>query len=76
MYNDIFFQIGFLWSWNYMITKRWKNAGTVDENFMRKVMRDFKAFCSNQGNRLEEFWKYSEMSEYGQDHSMLMDLES
>lgn len=69
-------KIGFLWSWNYMITKRWKNAGTVDEIFMRKVMRDFKAFCSNQDNRLEEFWKYSEMSEYGQDHSMLMDLES
>ncbi|XP_054714786.1 GATOR complex protein Iml1-like [Uloborus diversus] len=69
-------KIGFLWSWNYMITKRWKNAGTVDENFMRKVMRDFRAFCSNQNSRLEEFWKFSEMSEFGQDHNMLMDLES
>ncbi|GFR17135.1 GATOR complex protein DEPDC5 [Trichonephila clavata] len=47
-------KIGFLWSWNYMITKRWKNAGTVDENFMRKVMRDFRSFCLNRNSRLEE----------------------
>ncbi|GBM99482.1 GATOR complex protein DEPDC5 [Araneus ventricosus] len=68
-------KIGFLWSWNYMITKRWKNAGTVDENFMRKVMRDFRSFCLNHNSRLEDFWKYSDMSEFAQGHS-IMDLES
>ncbi|KFM77253.1 DEP domain-containing protein 5, partial [Stegodyphus mimosarum] len=51
MNSEIHMKIGFLWSWNYMITKRWKTTGTVDENFMRKVMRDFRAFCSNQNCR-------------------------
>ncbi|XP_042899782.1 GATOR complex protein Iml1 isoform X2 [Parasteatoda tepidariorum] len=69
-------KIGFLWSWNYMITKRWKNTGTVDEHFMRKVMHDFKAFCANHDSRLEDFWKYSEMSDFKEDSSMVMDLES
>ncbi|KAG8178705.1 hypothetical protein JTE90_011631 [Oedothorax gibbosus] len=68
-------KIGFLWSWNYMITKRWKNSGTVDENFMRKVMRDFRSFCLNHKSRLEDFWKFSDMSEFG-DNSLIMDLES
>ncbi|CAL1272426.1 unnamed protein product [Larinioides sclopetarius] len=68
-------KIGFLWSWNYMITKRWKNAGTVDENFMRKVMRDFRSFCLNHNSRLEDFWKYSDMSEFSQGHSIVNDLE-
>lgn len=48
--------IGFLWCWNYMITKRWKTNVTGDEHSMRKIMEDFKAFCSNDKNRLREFW--------------------
>uniref|UniRef100_A0A2R5L6X3 DEP domain-containing protein n=1 Tax=Ornithodoros turicata TaxID=34597 RepID=A0A2R5L6X3_9ACAR len=46
--------VGFMWSWNYMITKRWKNTATIDENFMRAVMQDFKALCGNQENRLQD----------------------
>lgn len=47
-------KVGFLWSYNYMITKRWKNTATIDEQFMRGVMMDFRALCSNQDNRLLE----------------------
>ena len=39
-----------------MITKRWKTHMTGDENSMRKMMGDFKAFCANQDSRLEKFW--------------------
>ncbi|CAN7986898.1 unnamed protein product [Ixodes hexagonus] len=45
-------QVGYLWSWNYMITKRWKNTATIDEQFMRTVMHDFRALCSDQEGRL------------------------
>jgi len=48
---------GFLCSWNYMITKRWKTVATGDEAFMRKILADFTNFCSNDKGRLEEFWK-------------------
>ncbi|KAH7955786.1 hypothetical protein HPB52_003879 [Rhipicephalus sanguineus] len=47
-------KVGFLWSYNYMITKRWKNTATIDEQFMRGVMQDFRALCSNQEGRLVE----------------------
>lgn len=47
-------EVGFMWSWNYMITKRWKNTATIDESFMRAVMHDFRALCSDQENRLKE----------------------
>lgn len=45
-------KVGYLWSWNYMITKRWKNTATIDEQFMRTVMHDFRALCSDQEGRL------------------------
>lgn len=50
------FRTGLLWSWNYMITRRWKSRATGDESFMRRVMEDFKQFCSNNKNRLLEFY--------------------
>ncbi|XP_054168694.1 GATOR complex protein Iml1-like [Oppia nitens] len=50
-------KIGFLWCWNYMITKRWKTGVTGDENSMRKIMQDFCAFCSNKNQRLNQFWE-------------------
>ena len=49
-------KIGFLWSWNYMSSKRWRSGNTGDEHFQDKVLRDFRAFCSNEENRLKEFW--------------------
>lgn len=53
-------QTGFLWSWNFMISRRWKqtcNSGaTGDIPFMDKMLHDFRMFCSNKDGRLENFW--------------------
>ncbi|CAG7725373.1 unnamed protein product [Allacma fusca] len=48
-------RIGFLWSWNYMVSKRWKTSATPalgDETFLYKVLKDFQAFCNNDNNRI------------------------
>lgn len=47
----------FLWSWNYMLSKRWRSAFTGDEHFQDKVLLDFRKFCSNDEGRLINFWK-------------------
>lgn len=49
--------IEFIWSWNYMLTKRWRSASTQDESYAVSLMQDFKAFCRNSDNRLVEFWR-------------------
>lgn len=48
-------QTGFHWSWNYMISKRWKSSTTGDETFQRRVLKDFKQFCANDQGRLAKF---------------------
>lgn len=57
-----FLQIGFLWSWNHMIAnKHWKMStlsNTPDsELFQLRILHDFRDFCSNQNNRLLNFWE-------------------
>ncbi|XP_074596917.1 GATOR complex protein Iml1 isoform X2 [Brevipalpus obovatus] len=47
---------GFLWAWNYMITKRWKTPITGDETYMRRFMKNFRRFCENVEDRLLAFW--------------------
>ena len=51
---------GFLWSWNFTISKRWKDisktGATGDIAFMDRMLADFRAFCANQDNRLKDFW--------------------
>lgn len=49
--------IEFIWSWNYMLTKRWRSPSTQDESYAVSLMQDFKDFCLNGGNRLVEFWE-------------------
>ena len=49
-------RIGFLWSWNFMSSKRWRTQNTGDEHFQDKVLADFRHLCSNQEKRLEELW--------------------
>lgn len=41
-----------------MLTRRWKgpNSATGDEQFQNKMLKDFREFCSNQNNRLLNFW--------------------
>ena len=54
--SSAYYQVGFLWSWNYMLTKRWRSSNTGDEHFQDKVLADFRSFCSNDENRLKDYW--------------------
>jgi hypothetical protein len=52
-------RVGYLWSWNYMVSKRWKTSSTPalgDDGFFMKILRDFQAFCNNENNRLRHYW--------------------
>ncbi|XP_050666491.1 GATOR complex protein Iml1 isoform X3 [Leptidea sinapis] len=52
-------RMGFLWSWNHMISKKWKwsqTPATGDEGFQMRMLRDFKHFCANHEQRLSQFW--------------------
>lgn len=51
-------EAGFIWAWNYMLTKRWRSQSTGDEMFQDKILADFRAFCSNKDNRLVDYWHY------------------
>jgi len=52
---------GFLWSWNFMISKRWRSLSTTgatgDIAFMDKLLADFRRFCDNREDRLVEYWR-------------------
>ncbi|RWS16531.1 DEP domain-containing protein 5-like protein [Dinothrombium tinctorium] len=63
-------KIGFLWSWNYMITKRWKTPATGDETFQRRVLKDFRLFCANDEDRLRSFWDAYEIESKDDNDSM------
>ena len=56
-------ETGFLWSWNFTVSKRWKQssntAATGDIPFMDKMLADFRDFCSNKDGRLKKFWDES-----------------
>lgn len=55
--NDkYFFQPGFLWSFNYMLTRRWKSVVSGDEILGEKMLHDFRQFCTNHHGRLRDFW--------------------
>ncbi|XP_058807766.1 GATOR complex protein Iml1 isoform X1 [Phymastichus coffea] len=51
-------RMGFLWSWNHMLSRKWKypTLSTGDELFQKKIIQDFRHFCSNGDNRLKRFW--------------------
>ncbi|XP_043269598.1 GATOR complex protein Iml1 isoform X3 [Venturia canescens] len=52
-------RMGFLWSWNHMVSRKWKSISTSagDEIFQKKIIQDFRHFCSNGDNRLKLFWE-------------------
>lgn len=50
-------QPGFLWTFNYMLTRRWKVPQiSGDEILAEKMLHDFRLFCANDRNRLRDFW--------------------
>ncbi|XP_033220943.1 GATOR complex protein Iml1 [Belonocnema kinseyi] len=52
-------RMGFLWSWNHMVSRKWKSLSTSsgDELFQKRMIQDFRQFCSNGDNRLKQFWE-------------------
>ncbi|XP_070204272.1 GATOR complex protein Iml1-like isoform X2 [Littorina saxatilis] len=48
-------RVGFLWSWNFMSSKRWRSGNTGSEEFQDKMLADFRKFCGGKDGRLEEF---------------------
>ena len=48
--------IGFLWSWNFMLGKKWRSQFTGDESFQDNMLADFRVFCANQDGRLQAFF--------------------
>ena len=57
---------GFLWSWNFMISKRWRSLSTTgatgDIAFMDKLLADFRRFCDNREDRLVDYWRECQAS--------------
>jgi hypothetical protein len=41
-------KVGFVWSWNFMLLKKWRTSHTGDEAFQDRILADFRAFCSNK----------------------------
>ncbi|XP_045474095.1 GATOR complex protein Iml1 isoform X2 [Harmonia axyridis] len=48
-------KLGYLWSWNHMVSKRWRSNQAVDNNYLTRMLKDFREFCANVDNRLQEF---------------------
>jgi hypothetical protein len=48
-------RLGFLWAWNSMLSKRWRNPASGEETGF-KLLSEFRAFCSNENDRLLNFW--------------------
>ncbi|KAF8566550.1 hypothetical protein P879_08903 [Paragonimus westermani] len=44
--------IGYFWSWNHMLPRRWRGYLTGDESFQDAVLADFRAFMSAEDGRL------------------------
>ena len=49
-------KIGFLWSWNFMSSRRWRSSNTGDEHFQDTVLKDFRLFCADHEERLTRYW--------------------
>ena len=58
-YLDNEFLIGFLWSWNFMLGKRWRTQYTGEKFFQDCILADFISFCSNKEDRLTKFYNES-----------------
>lgn len=54
--TDASLKVEFVWSWNYMLTKRWRSTSTLNEGPAVLLMKDFKDFCQNHNNRLVAFF--------------------
>lgn len=51
---------GFYWCWNFCLGKKWRTSQTGEEKYQDIMLADFRAFCSNDKNRLVNFWNEAE----------------
>ena len=58
-YNEPDTYIGFSWSWNFMLGKKWRSQYTGDETLQDNMLSDFRLFCSNKDGRLLKFYNES-----------------
>ena len=49
-------ELGFLWTDNHMLTKRWRSAATGDVETATRLKAEFEKFCRNDNGALNEFW--------------------
>ena len=38
-------EIGFFWTWNHVLPRKWRGQTTGDEVFQLGMLEDFRAFC-------------------------------
>ena len=48
---------GYVWTLNYTLTKRWKSSVTLDQDAIRKLVKDLCRFCENGEGELTDFFK-------------------
>ncbi|CAH1232897.1 DEPDC5 [Branchiostoma lanceolatum] len=50
-------KVGFYWTYNYVLTKRWRSSSTGEEKFGERLLADLTNFCLDEDWRLRDFWK-------------------
>jgi len=48
---------GYLWTWNFMLNKRWRNTVTGDDLLQDRMLSDFRRFCAGSDGRLSTHWR-------------------
>lgn len=48
-------RVGYYWTKNFILTKKWRSSSTGDGEFASKLLTDFRQFCSNACGSLEAF---------------------
>jgi len=48
---------GFLWAWNFMLNKRWRNMVTGDDLLQDRMLSDLRRFCDGADGRLATHWR-------------------
>ena len=54
--------VGFLWSMNHMLTKRWRCSACGDEKVYDSLMRDLIDLSRNVDGKLKDFWRENRAS--------------
>ena len=46
--------VGFLWAWNFMLTKKWSSQS--NETLHERILKDLRRYCANDKNRMKLAW--------------------